>query len=106
MREASTDEDADAEFVREVEENQRRLRGSLRAAYDFIVCGSGSSGAVVARRLAENPNASVLLIEAGGSDATPEAASVMPRVPLANTMAPCVIIGEQAARAIVRERPR
>jgi hypothetical protein len=29
---------------------------------------------------------------------------VMPRVPLGNTMAPCVIIGEQAARAIVRER--
>jgi choline dehydrogenase len=31
-------------------------------------------------------------------------ASVMPRVPLANTMAPSVIIGEQASRAIVRER--
>jgi choline dehydrogenase len=30
-------------------------------------------------------------------------ASVMPRVPLANTMAPSVIIGEQAARAIARE---
>jgi choline dehydrogenase len=28
----------------------------------------------------------------------------MPRVPLANTMAPSVIIGEQASRAIVRER--
>jgi choline dehydrogenase len=31
-------------------------------------------------------------------------ASVMPRVPLANTMAPCVIIGEQASRAIAHER--
>jgi choline dehydrogenase len=31
-------------------------------------------------------------------------ASVMPRVPLANTMAPSVIIGEQASRAIARER--
>jgi choline dehydrogenase len=30
-------------------------------------------------------------------------ASVMPRVPLANTMAPSVIIGEQASRAIARE---
>jgi choline dehydrogenase len=30
-------------------------------------------------------------------------ASVMPRVPLGNTMAPSVIIGEQAARAIARE---
>jgi choline dehydrogenase len=55
-----------------VEENQLRLRGSLRTAYDFIVCGSGSSGAVVARRLAENPDVSVLLIEAGGSDSAPE----------------------------------
>jgi choline dehydrogenase len=31
-------------------------------------------------------------------------ASVLPRVPLANTMAPSVIIGEQASRAIARER--
>ena len=31
-------------------------------------------------------------------------ASVMPRVPLGNTMAPSVIIGEQASRAIARER--
>jgi choline dehydrogenase len=62
----------DAEFAREVEENQLRLRGALRATYDFIVCGSGSSGAVVARRLAENPDVSVLLIEAGGSDNVPE----------------------------------
>jgi choline dehydrogenase len=70
----STHERRDAEFAREVEENQLRLRGSLRANYDFIVCGSGSSGAVVARRLAENPAVSVLLIEAGGSDRVPEVA--------------------------------
>jgi choline dehydrogenase len=30
-------------------------------------------------------------------------ASVMPRVPLGNTMAPSVIIGEQASRAIARD---
>jgi choline dehydrogenase len=69
MSEAST---LDAKFARHVEENQLRLRGSLRDSYDFIVCGSGSSGAVVARRLAENPAVSVLLIEAGGSDNVPE----------------------------------
>ena len=72
MSEPSTVASLDAEFAREVEENQLRLRGSLKPAYDFIVCGSGSSGAVVARRLAENPDVSVLLIEAGGSDNVPE----------------------------------
>jgi choline dehydrogenase-like flavoprotein len=72
MSAASTHESLDPEFAREVEENQLRLRGALRTTYDFIVCGSGSSGSVVARRLAENPDVSVLLIEAGGSDSVAE----------------------------------
>ena len=48
--------------------NQQKLFAELKPHYDFIVCGSGSSGSVVARRLAENADVSILLLEAGGSD--------------------------------------
>src|SRR5258708_7593691 len=63
--------EATANFSERVRANQRKLTHELKPHYDFIVCGSGSSGSVVARRLAENPKVSVLLIEAGGSDDVP-----------------------------------
>ena len=59
------------DLTERVRVNQKKLASELKPRYDFIVRGSGSSGSVVSRRLAENPDLSVLLLEAGGDDHLP-----------------------------------
>src|SRR4030088_463088 len=59
------------EFAQQVGANQAKLTSEISPDFCFICGGAGSSGWVVARRLAENPDVPVLLLEAGGSDDVP-----------------------------------
>src|SRR5258708_20424247 len=59
------DETRTDDFNERVRVNQQKVTAELKPHYHFIVCGPGSSGSVVARRLAGNPDVAVLLVEAG-----------------------------------------
>ncbi|KAG0043612.1 hypothetical protein BGZ83_011213 [Gryganskiella cystojenkinii] len=58
-------------------QNEDPLRGPWDANkdahvnYDYIILGGGTAGCVLASRLAENPNVSILVLEAGYSDDIP-----------------------------------
>jgi choline dehydrogenase len=57
-------------FAKRAFDNQWKLGSRLRTGFDYIVCGAGTSGCVVAGRLAAERAANVLLLEAGGTDET------------------------------------
>lgn len=60
----------DEKFAEQIRLNQSELAARIDLPFDFIVCGAGTSGCVVAARLAADPKLRILLIEAGGHDET------------------------------------
>jgi len=56
------------DFAARVREKQHELAAKLETRYDYVVCGAGTAGCVVASRLGADLKTRILVLEAGGSD--------------------------------------
>jgi hypothetical protein len=94
-----------ADFAEDVSANHQMLTAKSKSNYDFIICGPGPSGSVVARRLAEHPNVAPAVMDSshrtlrvsGVESLRIADGSFTLRVTTLNTLAPYVVTGERNA---------